>query len=106
MPDGTFALELRRRWSDGTTHLIFDPVELLERLAALVPRPRINLVPYHGVLAARATWRPAIVPEPSVTQAGDGAPAPAAPPDRAGRRVRPPNRTWAELMPRGLTAWT
>jgi len=34
MPDGTAVLELRRRWTDGTTHLVFDPVELLERLAA------------------------------------------------------------------------
>jgi hypothetical protein len=39
MPDGTVALELRQRWTDGTSHLIFDPVELLARLAALVPRP-------------------------------------------------------------------
>jgi hypothetical protein len=30
-------LELRHRWSDGTTHLAFEPVELLERLAALHP---------------------------------------------------------------------
>ena len=44
MPDGTVALEVRRRWTDGTTHLAFDAVELLERLAALTPRPRINLI--------------------------------------------------------------
>lgn len=31
MADGTIALELRHRWADGTTHLFFDPVELLER---------------------------------------------------------------------------
>jgi len=35
MPEGSVVLELRRRWTDGTTHLIFEPVELLERLAAL-----------------------------------------------------------------------
>jgi hypothetical protein len=51
MRDGTIALEPRRRWADGTTHLIFEPVELLERLAALVPRPRVNMVLYYGVLA-------------------------------------------------------
>jgi len=61
-PDGKAVLELRRRWTDGTTHLVFDPVELLERLAALTPQPRINLVPYHGVLAPRAAWRRAVVP--------------------------------------------
>src|SRR2546426_7353627 len=34
---------------------------LLERLAALTPRPRINVVLYHGVLAPRAKWRAAAV---------------------------------------------
>ena len=29
---------LRHRWADGTTHLRFDPLELLERLAVLTPR--------------------------------------------------------------------
>ena len=51
--DGQVRLELRRPWADGTTHLLFDPVELLERLAALTPRPRINLILYYGVLAPR-----------------------------------------------------
>jgi hypothetical protein len=89
MSDGKIALELRHRWTDGTTHLVFDPVELLERLAALVPRPRVNLVLYYGVLAPRAVWRRAVVP--------------GAAPDAAGRRApRRPNPTWAELMRRGF----
>ena len=54
---GQVLLELRHRWADGTTHLLFDPVELLERLAALTPRPRINLVLYYGVLGAGSAWR-------------------------------------------------
>jgi hypothetical protein len=49
-------LQLRHPWSDGTTHLLFDPLELLERLAVLIPRPRINLILYHGVLGPRAVW--------------------------------------------------
>jgi hypothetical protein len=61
-PDGKAVLELRRRWTNGTTHLVFEPVELLERLAALTPRPSVNLILYHGVLAPRAAWRKAIVP--------------------------------------------
>lgn len=52
---------LRHRWADGTTHLRFDPIELLERLAALTPRPRINLILYCGVLAPRAAWRSEVV---------------------------------------------
>ena len=103
-PDGKAVLELRRRWTDGTTHLVFDPVELLERLAALTPRPRINLVLYHGVLAPRAAWRKAVVPSRVIDREGakratdravsvdDARPLPG----------RLPNRTWAELMQRSF----
>src|SRR5713101_4268763 len=58
--EGTIWLTLRHRWADGTTHLRFDPLELLERLAVLTPRPRVNLL-YYGVLAPRAAWRSALV---------------------------------------------
>ena len=34
-PEGQVVLQLRHPWSDGTTHLLFDPVDLLERLAVL-----------------------------------------------------------------------
>jgi hypothetical protein len=43
-------LDLRHRWADGTTYLVFEPQALLERLASLTPRPRINLLLYYGVL--------------------------------------------------------
>jgi hypothetical protein len=90
--DGTIALELRHRWRDGTTHLLFEPVELIERLAALVPRPRVNLMLYYRILAPRATWRRAVVP--------GGVGGATRPADvRAARR---PNRTWAELMQRSF----
>ena len=59
--EGQVCVALRHQWSDGTTHLRFDPITLLERLAVLIPRPRINLVIYHGVLAPRASWRAAVV---------------------------------------------
>ena len=55
--DGNVILELRHRWADGTTHLRFDPIELLEQLAALTPRPRINLVLYYGIPGSHAAWR-------------------------------------------------
>jgi hypothetical protein len=50
--DGQVVLQLRHQWIDGTTHLEFDALEFLGRLAVLVPRPRINLILYHGVLGA------------------------------------------------------
>jgi hypothetical protein len=34
---------MRRAWHDGTRAILFEPLELIEKLAALVPKPRINL---------------------------------------------------------------
>ena len=42
--EGQVCVALRHQWSDGTTHLRFDPITFLERLAVLIPRPRINTV--------------------------------------------------------------
>jgi hypothetical protein len=40
------------------------PVELLGRLAAIVPPPRCPLLRFHGVLAPRHAWRSRVVPQP------------------------------------------
>ena len=61
LDDGRVLLTLKTAWADGTRHLIFEPLTLLEKLAALTPRPRINLVLYHGVLAPHAGWRARVV---------------------------------------------
>src|SRR5262249_11779909 len=55
--DGTVAVRLKTPWRDGTTHLRFEPLTLLERLASLTPRPRINILLYHGILAPHAAGR-------------------------------------------------
>lgn len=68
LADGRIALALGRTWSDGTTHFVFEPLELLERLAVLVPRPRINMVLYHGVLAGHAARRRVAVGEARGTE--------------------------------------
>ncbi len=60
-PDGHVLVTLKTPWRDGTTHLRFEPLTLLERLAALTPRPRINVVIYHGILAPHAAGRAAAV---------------------------------------------
>jgi len=52
MDDGRLLYRLKRRWRDGTTHMVFEPLELLEKLAALVPPPRFHLVRYHGLCPA------------------------------------------------------
>ena len=45
--EGEVIYELRRAWRDGTTHIVFDPLTSIERLAARVPGPRVHLVTYH-----------------------------------------------------------
>lgn len=59
--DGHLIWHLRQPWSDGTEAFVLSPLELVEKLAALVVRPRVHLVHYHGVFAPNAAWRPRIV---------------------------------------------
>jgi hypothetical protein len=37
LDDGRIVLTLKTAWADGTRHLVFEPLELLEKLAALTP---------------------------------------------------------------------
>ncbi len=62
LPDGQLLYRLKHRWRDGTSHVVFDPLELLEKLAALVPPPRFHLVRYHGIFGPCASARDAVVP--------------------------------------------
>jgi len=102
LSDGRLAYELKKKWSDGTTHVVFRPEELIEKLVALIPAPRRNLIRYHGVLAAHARLRQRVVaqakrpsePEPPDSAAGSPPPGPTAAP-RPGRYL-----SWAELLRR------
>jgi hypothetical protein len=79
---GRLTYEPKHPLDDGTTHLVFEPLELLEKLAVLVPPPREHLVLYSGVLAPCASLRDQVVPPPP----------PAAPGACSGKRGRPPRR--------------
>jgi len=103
MGDDRILLTLKTAWADGTRHLIFAPLELLEKLAALTPRPRINLILYHGVLAPHARWRARVVaygalPGTAATAlnlGGDSDDDRASPP-------QPRHWAWANLMRRAF----
>jgi hypothetical protein len=64
LEDGRIKLRLKRAWSDGTTHLIHDPEDLIARLIPLVPPARSHQVRYHGLLSNAAKHRAAVVPAP------------------------------------------
>ena len=48
LDDQTVAYTLPRPTQDGRTCLLMDPMELLKRLAAIIPPPRVHLVRYFG----------------------------------------------------------
>ena len=48
---------LRTACRDGTTHVIFEPMDFTARLAALVPKPRAHLTRYFGVFAPASALR-------------------------------------------------
>jgi hypothetical protein len=111
LPDARLLYRLKRRWRNGTTHVIFEPLVLIEKLAALVPAPRFNLVRYHGVFAPAARWRADIVPSdpPSDSLSHRGCRRKAGMGDilteagclvRERVRSRPRNYSWAELLHR------
>ena len=61
---GDVICKFKKPWDDGTTAMKLTPMELIERLVALVPRPRVHLTRYHGVLGPHYKHRKQIVPKP------------------------------------------
>ena len=49
--NGNVVIALKTPYDDGTTHVVLSPMEFMGRLAALVPRPRVNLTRFHGVFS-------------------------------------------------------
>jgi len=39
---GDIRITLKKPFSDGTTHIVFTPMELIEKLVALIPQPRMH----------------------------------------------------------------
>jgi hypothetical protein len=53
---------MKKAWRDGTRAIVLEPLDLVARLCAMVPPPRLHLVRYHGVLAPHAGLRCEVVP--------------------------------------------
>ncbi len=99
---GQVQLELKTPWRDGTTHLVLSPLAFLQRLAALVPRPRLHLIRYHGVLAPNARLRARVVPQgpPAQAHVATGVAAPAVCEQAEPVRARAQHIGWARLLER------
>jgi len=85
--------ESTKQGPGGTDPLILAPLQLLDRLAALVPPPRVHRHRYFGVLAPNSPLRAAIT---ALAPAAAPTPPPAAEP--AHRRAT--RHTWALLLAR------
>ena len=103
---GKVVCTLKTPYSDGTTQVAFDPVDFIARLAALVPKPRVNLTRYHGVLAPNHRWRGLVTPArrgrgiKSTSNAEVRTPA-----ERHAARACPAlsGMTWAQRLKRGFS---
>ena len=58
---GQVVPQLESPWRDGTPHIVMSPLQFMQRLRALVPRQRLHLIRFHGVLAPHAKLRAQIV---------------------------------------------
>jgi Putative transposase/Transposase zinc-binding domain len=98
--DGKITYRVKHRAPGAPELLVLTELELLEKLAALVPSPRVHLVRYHGVFAPHAKWRAHIVPRKAA--AGLSAPVPSAPERRRvdldGSPPRQRRLDWAALL--------
>ena len=53
----------KQPFRDGSTHVVLEPLDFIARLAALVPRPRLNLTRFHGIFAPNFKHRHKVVPQ-------------------------------------------
>jgi len=96
-------LKLKTAWRDGATHLVMSPLGFMQRLAALVPRPRLHRIRFHGVLAPNAKLRPPVVPHVPPEQEAPATEAAAAVVCEIETvQARPHRIRWARLLKRVL----
>ena len=74
--NGMVRYELKTPYCDGTTHVIFEPLDFISTLAALVPKLRVNLTRYHEVFSPNSKYRALVTPgrrdKGRKTEASDG----------------------------------
>ena len=75
---------------------------MMERLAALVPAPRFNLIRYSGVLAPASSWRRIVVPKEDIAEKETAVQKNKS--ENKDLRSRPRRYAWAELLKRVFSA--
>ena len=96
-PNGNVRYQLKTPYLDGTTHIIFEPLDFIARLAALVPKPRVNLTRFHGVFAPNSKYRARVTP---AKRGRGGQPATTADPEERTPAEHRAAMTWAQRLKR------
>ena len=65
--DGNILYRLKNSY-DGSSHILLSPLELLEKLAAIIPPARKHQVTYYGCLSSHHKLRPLIIPSQAVVE--------------------------------------
>ena len=92
--DGKVILQLKSKWADGTSHLLFTPGEFIEKLAALIPPPKTHLVRWAGVFAPNSPYRKEITLKPEAKKGFDFTEM------EGGSGKRRKNYTWSKMLAR------
>jgi hypothetical protein len=93
-------MKLKTPWRDGTTHLVLSPLKFMQRVAALVPRPRLHLIRFHGVLAPNTKLRHFVVPQAPPVQEQETEAETAVDRKVETAQARPQRTSWARLLRR------
>ena len=62
--DGDLIYKMKRSFSDGTHAILLSPLEMIEKLCAMIPLSRAHQVIYTGVFSSHSKWRNLIVLNP------------------------------------------
>ena len=90
LDDGRYEWRLKRTWKGGVRAFVYQPLDLIARLAALIPLPMTKLRRFFGVFGPAHPWRASVVPTPPDAAAATRPVAPR----------RPATMAWADLLRR------
>ena len=89
---------LKNRFTDGTTAILLDPIEFIEKISAIISPPRVNHLRYSGVLAPASKLRSRVVA--AVKKADTGNSKPKCRHQDVTGQARRERYLWSELLKR------
>ena len=95
--------QLKTPWRNGTTHVEFEPIEFIAKLAALVPPPRAHLTRFHGIFAPNSSLRAQLTPSGRGKKSATDAESTKASSDERTPDQRRRAMSWAQRLKRVFT---